>query len=42
MSYKTHKTYMSYKTYMTHNPKKTLKGSTKGAYIHNKSLPLRT
>ena len=44
MSYKTYKTHKTYKTYAPtpHNRKKTLKGSTKGAYIHNNSLPLRT
>ena len=39
MSYKTYMTYKPYKTYRTYTPpnrKKTLKGSTKGAYIHNK------
>lgn len=39
MSYKTymtHKTYKPHKTHTPHNRKKTLKGSTKGAYIHNK------
>gem|GEM_PF-6658399 len=44
-TYRTHKTHRTYKTYnphIPHNRKKTLKGSTKGAYIHNNSLPLRT
>ena len=36
MSYKTYKPYKTYRTYTPHNRKKLLKGSTKGAYIHNK------
>lgn len=36
MSYMSHKTYKPHKTHTPHNRKKTLKGSTKGAYIHNK------
>ena len=36
MSYMTYKTHKPYKPHTPHNRKKTLKGSTKGAYIHNK------